>query len=112
MNPNDNNQPINLPEPIADESHQPSYTPPALDAPAPPISQQHISTSQTLSTVDNENALIADDVDLIEKEWVLKAKAIVAQTIHDPNQQAIEMEKVKAEYLSKRYNKQVKTAGS
>lgn len=51
---------------------------------------------------------IADDVDLIEKEWVDKAKEIVAQTAHDPYLQNKEMNKVKAEYLKKRYNKDIK----
>jgi hypothetical protein len=52
--------------------------------------------------------LIADDADLIEKEWVSKAKAIVEQTKHDPYQQNQAMTKVKAEYLKKRYNKDLK----
>lgn len=51
---------------------------------------------------------IADDVDLIEKEWVDKAKEIVAQTAHDPYLQNKEMNKVKSEYLKKRYNKDIK----
>lgn len=51
---------------------------------------------------------IADDVDLIEKEWVIKAKHIVAQTAHDPYLQNKEMSKVKADYLKKRYNKDLK----
>ncbi len=51
---------------------------------------------------------IAEDTDLIEKEWVLKAKEIVARTQHDPYQQNKEVEKIKADYLKKRYNKDVK----
>ena len=54
------------------------------------------------------SALMADDTDLIEKEWVIKAKAIVAQTKDDPHQQNREMNKVKADYLKKRYNKDLK----
>lgn len=56
------------------------------------------------------NALIADDVDLIEKEWVVKAKAIVAQTKSDPYQQNQAMTQVKADYLKKRYNKDLKVS--
>lgn len=53
---------------------------------------------------------IADDTDLIEKEWVIKAKHIVAQTAQDPYLQNKEMSKVKADYLKKRYNKDLKLA--
>lgn len=51
---------------------------------------------------------IADDADLIEKEWVVKAKEIVARTSHDPYQQNKQVEHLKADYLKKRYNKDVK----
>jgi hypothetical protein len=52
--------------------------------------------------------LIADDADLIEKEWVTKAKTIVMQTKDDPFTQNKEMTKVKADYVKKRYNKDLK----
>ncbi len=51
---------------------------------------------------------IADDNDLIEKEWVNKAKEIVARTKLDPHQQNEEFNKVKVDYLKKRYNKELK----
>lgn len=51
---------------------------------------------------------IADDTDLIEKEWVDKAKQIVNHTKHDPHQQNKEMNMMKADYLKKRYNKDIK----
>lgn len=51
---------------------------------------------------------VAEDADLIEKEWVTKAKEIVARTSHDPHLQNKEMNKFKADYLKKRYNKEVK----
>ena len=54
--------------------------------------------------------LIADDADLIEKEWVNKAKEIVEKTKADPYQQNKEVNKVKADYLKKRYNKELKLA--
>jgi hypothetical protein len=52
---------------------------------------------------------IADDVDLIEKEWVYKAKEIVARTKDDPYNQNKQMNQVKADYLKKRYNKELET---
>lgn len=56
----------------------------------------------------SSSALIADDTDLIEKEWITKAKAIVEQTKHDPFVQNNELSKVKADYVKKRYNKDLK----
>ena len=50
----------------------------------------------------------AQDVDLIEKEWVQKAKEIVAHTIGDPYTQNKEINKIKADYIKKRYNKDIK----
>ena len=51
---------------------------------------------------------IADDTDLIEKEWVDRAKRIVEHTRNDPHQQTKEMNTMKADYLKKRYNKDLK----
>jgi len=51
---------------------------------------------------------VADDLDLIEKEWVTKAKGIVEQTKHDPYNQNKEMNLFKADYMKKRYNRDVK----
>jgi hypothetical protein len=50
---------------------------------------------------------IADDGDIIEKEWVMKAKEIVARTRQDPHLQTKELHKFKAEYMKKRYNKTI-----
>jgi hypothetical protein len=50
---------------------------------------------------------IADDGDVIEKEWVEKAKQIVARTRQDPYNQTKELHKFKAEYMQKRYNKTI-----
>lgn len=52
--------------------------------------------------------LPADDVDLIEKEWVEKAKEVVGATRGDPHAQNNEMNKIKADYIKKRYNKDIK----
>lgn len=52
--------------------------------------------------------LMAEDTDLIEKEWVEKAKEIVERTRHDPYLQNREMTKMKADYMKKRYNKDIR----
>ena len=59
----------------------------------------------------NDNPQIADDVDVIEKEWVDKAKKIVSATRDDPHMQEKEVSKLQADYLLKRYNKQTKLGG-
>lgn len=55
---------------------------------------------------------IADDVDVIEKEWVDKAKDIVTATKDDPYRQEEEVERLKADYLKKRYGKDIKSSPS
>ena len=68
---------------------------PVNDAPSSPIA-------------DNTNPAIAADDDLIEKEWVEKAKKVIAETRHDPHLQEREVSKLQADYLQKRYGKSVK----
>lgn len=56
----------------------------------------------------NDNPLAADDVDVMEKEWVDRAKKIIQQTRNDPYQQEHEVSKMQADYLEKRFGVQVK----
>lgn len=74
----------------------------------PPATDQTTVSSQPASLPQGWMPQIADDTDLIEKEWVDKAKEIVAQTAHDPYLQNKEINKIRAEYLKKRYNKELK----
>ncbi|MFO0881842.1 MAG: hypothetical protein U0491_00085 [Candidatus Saccharimonadales bacterium] len=53
---------------------------------------------------------VADDVDVIEKEWVEKAKTIVEQTKADPHQQSAALSTFKNDYMKKRYGKEIKQA--
>jgi hypothetical protein len=69
---------------------------------------QQPDPSQAQPAVPTANPMIADDNDLIEKEWVEKAKRIVEQTKVDPRKQTAELHKIKADYLKKRFNKEVK----
>jgi hypothetical protein len=52
----------------------------------------------------------AEDSDLIEKEWVERAKQIVAHTRHDPHEQQKALSLMKADYMKKRYNRDVKVS--
>ncbi|MEI9913636.1 MAG: hypothetical protein WDN66_01340 [Candidatus Saccharibacteria bacterium] len=60
------------------------------------------------STTNDDNPTVADDNDLIEKEWVEKAKQIIEANREDPNIQSQEMTHFKADYMKKRYNKVIK----
>lgn len=55
------------------------------------------------------NPLIADDADLIEKDWVERAKHIVELTRNDPRAQANQLSHMKADYVSRRFGKDIKT---
>ena len=78
-------------QPIAGGASVPA---PAFDAPAP---------------MDEAPAPVeAADTDVIEVEWVERAKHVVAETHDDPYQQVMQLNQLKAEYMQKRYNKTVK----
>ena len=71
--------------------------------PAAPV--QNVSTSKPVS---DDNPARANDDGLIEKEWVTKAKQVVQETRNDPYMQETEVSKLQADYLKKRYGKDVK----
>lgn len=84
-----------------------------IKSPAP---QSHTSTPQNpgshsptnnsgLNNVVGTSPQIADDVDLIEKEWVEKAKEIVEKTKDNPYLQNKAISQIKSDYIKKRYNK-------
>ena len=75
-----------------------------------PIPVQPIPPQPGSPAQQSDAPLIADDVDVIEKEWVDKAKSIVNQTKEDPYTQEQEVSKLQADYLAKRYNKNIKRA--
>ncbi len=60
--------------------------------------------------VQGTNLQTNDDSDLIEKEWVNKAKQIVERTRSDPHKQSEELTLFKADYLKKRYGKTIKVS--
>ena len=54
------------------------------------------------------NPQAASDLDVIEKEWVERAKAIVEQTRSDPYLQEQKVAEMQSDYLKKRYGKELK----
>lgn len=61
-------------------------------------------------TTDSSYPLIANDDDLIEKEWVDKAKKIIAETKDDPYQREKEVSKLQVDYIKKRYGRELGVA--
>ncbi len=80
--------------------------PPQYQVPVPP--QQIAQDPAAPGAAPSGLPVIADDADLIEKEWVEKAKEIVARTRQDPYLQNKEVERMKADYMKKRYNKDIR----
>jgi hypothetical protein len=88
------------------DNSMPSVQLPKPVAPDPAITKQDASTD---SGDSSGNPIIADDVDVLEKEWVDKAKSIVNEHRHDPYIQEDKTSKLQADYLKKRYGKSIKT---
>jgi len=58
-------------------------------------------------TIGDPNPLVANDDDLIEKEWVDRAKKIVSETKDDPYQRDEEVGKLQVDYLKKRFGREL-----
>ncbi len=80
---------------------QPTYVAPPLPTIAP------AEAPASTAAPSNTNPSVAADEDLIEKEWVEKAKKVIAETKNDPHLQEAEVSKLQADYLQKRYGKTV-----
>lgn len=75
---------------------------PTVPVPAPPAVQSPVSATST-----DDTPLIAGDDDLIEKEWVDKLKRIITLTRDDPYERARVIAQLQADYLKKRYNREM-----
>ena len=74
---------------------------PPLPVPVPAPAKQ---------VTDNAGPTIASDDDLIEREWVDKAKKIISETQNDPYRREQEVTKLQVDYLRKRYGKELGTS--
>ncbi|MDL2363417.1 MAG: hypothetical protein QFB86_03505 [Patescibacteria group bacterium] len=135
MNPTQNNESagFNLP-PVAEQAavapgaveaampqiehaSVPSEQAPIVPAAVPPLSTPLTPTLTNLpqvgvvsSTTTNVVTNVNDEQDLIEKEWVTKAKKIVEANRDDPFKQSEELTVFRADYMQKRYNKSIKVS--
>ncbi len=71
-----------------------------------PTPVQPVIDDTTARPADDMPAVAADD-DLIEKEWVDKAKQIISSTGGDPAQREKEISRLQTDYLKKRYGKEL-----
>lgn len=89
--------------------------PPPVSAPGTlPIIQPPVNTDDaaaTNATADDSVPLVAADEDLIEKEWVDKAKKIISETKDDPYAREQEVKKLQIEYVRKRYGRVIGDPG-
>lgn len=100
------------------EQLQPSpQAPPPPPAPAPvqppevpvfPPNAQPSPAPATQTPPSETGPMIADDVDVIEKEWVDKAQEVVKKTEGDPHAEEEAVEDLQIDYLKKRYGLDVK----
>jgi hypothetical protein len=73
-----------------------------------PVIPTPIQDDTSASGVTAQTPAAAADDDVIEKEWVNKAKKVITQTKGDPYTKEREVSKLQADYMQKRYGKQVK----
>lgn len=71
--------------------------------PQPVVAEPSDDTATLLTSVPD----VAADDDLIEKEWVDKAKKIIAETSDDPYRREQAVGQLQREYLRKRYGKEI-----
>ncbi|MBC7459429.1 hypothetical protein H7200_01805 [Candidatus Saccharibacteria bacterium] len=76
----------------------------AVPGQLPPVA---IPTTPILEPPTSDSPLIAADEDVIEKEWVDKAKKIIDETKNDPYARSNRVNELQKAYLQKRYNKEL-----
>lgn len=74
-----------------------------------PIAPVAIPTTDT-PTVVTGSPVVAADEDVIEKEWVDKAKQILLETKDDPHGRTEKVNQLQKDYLKKRYGKELGVA--
>jgi len=88
-----------------------NQTPPVASSsavlPTPVVIPATQTSDDVTATGSDDNPSVAADEDLIEKEWVDKAKKVIAETRDDPHKREQAVGKLQADYLKKRYGKEL-----
>ena len=82
---------------------------PAVSLGSPVAPSNPVANGQAV-VVQDDSHIIAEDTDVIEKEWVDRAKKIISLTSNDPYIEAKEISKLKATYMKKRFNRDLPLA--
>lgn len=69
-----------------------------------PVVNDNVVVNPTITS--NSPAIAADD-DLIEKEWVDKAKKIISETKDNPRKREEDVSRLQIDYLEKRYGRRI-----
>ncbi len=72
---------------------------------------QPATANPAMPSGDDGVPTVAGDDDLIEKEWVDKAKKIILDTKDDPYRREREVSKLQIEYIRKRYGREIGDSG-
>lgn len=80
---------------------------PSLPAPITPVA----AAVSTHGASSDDIPIVASDDDLIEKEWVDKAKKVIAETKDDPYRREREISKLQIEYIRRRYGREIGDSG-
>ena len=95
----------NRPELGAVQAEAAQIAMPALPAPV-------LQTAQPVQAATTDDTpIVANDDDLIEKEWVDKAKKILGETRDDPYKREREINKLQIEYIRRRYGREIGDSG-
>lgn len=89
-----------------------AVTPAVITLPTPLPQVDDTNTPVQGASVAADVPDAAADEDLIEKEWVDKAKKIVEETKDDPYRRELEINKLQREYIRKRYGREIGEASS
>ena len=81
--------------------------PPPQILPMPPMPVPVPVPATQVDDAATAGPTLAADDDLIEKEWVDQAKKIILDTKDDPYRREREVNKLQADYLRKRYGKEL-----
>lgn len=69
------------------------------------VTNAQVTQDNSSNVVNSSTPVVANDDDVIEKEWVDAAKNIVQQTFGDPARRSAEVGAIKKDYLKKRFGK-------
>lgn len=101
-------------EPGQASGQERAKAPPSTQPPAPAPAADDTASAPPASNDDGQSddnmPVFANDVDVIEKEWVNKAKQIIKETHDNPYEQEKAVEQLQIDYLKKRYGHDVKAS--